>query len=230
MENSVLKILEQRNQKHIYLKITEIEAPETYTKLRDTIELKVTTKLYEETEKAKYVLDNIELISGENDGLVKLVKNTEDKIELEVTNNQFDLALRKYISSINGEDISRWTKPEVDTSKLITGEEATAEYYNAKAPLRIYKEQEVIYTLRIYNEGQIDGYATEITDYLPEGFEAISAQTTQWVVNGNEVKTNSLNKNLLQPGESKSIFIECTYKVNKENIGSKINSVKNNRI
>ena len=153
------------------LKITEIETPETYTKLRDTIELKVTTKLYEETEKAKYVLDNIELISGENDGLVKLVKNTEDKIELEVTNNQFDLALRKYISSINGEDISRWTKPEVDTSKLITGEETTAEYYNAKAPLRIYKEQEVIYTLRIYNEGQIDGYATEITDYLPEQLE-----------------------------------------------------------
>ena len=82
------------------------------------------------------------------------------------------------------------------------------------------------YEIKVTNIGEINGYATEITDYLPEGFEAISTQTTQWVVNGNEVKTNSLNKNLLQPGESKSIFIECTYKVNKENIGSKINSVK----
>ena len=54
----------------------------------------------------------------------------------------------------------------------------------------------------------------------------MSTQTTQWVVDGNKVKTNSLNRNLLQPGESKSVFIECTYKVNKENIGSKINSVK----
>ena len=82
------------------------------------------------------------------------------------------------------------------------------------------------YEIKVTNIGEIDGYATEITDYLPEGFEVMSTQTTQWVVDGNKVKTNSLNRNLLQPGESKSVFIECTYKVNKENIGSKINSVK----
>ena len=73
--------------------------------------------------------------------------------------------------TINGKDIERWTEPEVDTSKLITGEATTAEYYNGKHPLRIYAGQEIIYTLRVYNEGQIDGYVNKIVDHLPEQLE-----------------------------------------------------------
>ena len=29
----------------------------------------------------------------------------------------------------------------------------------------------IIYTIRVYNEGSKDGYANEITDYLPEELE-----------------------------------------------------------
>ena len=152
--------------------ITETEAPETYTVLRDAIKLKVTPKIQGENDDAKFVIDTVELISGENDGLVKIVENDDnERIILEITNNQFDLSLRKFITSINGKDIERWTEPEVDTSKLITGEATTAEYYNGKHPLRIYAGQEIIYTLRVYNEGQIDGYVNKIVDHLPEQLE-----------------------------------------------------------
>lgn len=176
------------------IKITETKAPETYTILRDPVMLKITPKIEGEYDDAKFVVDTVEIIGSDNDGLVRLVAEdetaddenaedtqdkgkkliypeTKDKIKLEITNNQFDLSLRKYITSINGKDISRWTKPEIDTSKLITGEETTAEYYNNKLPLRIYTGQEIIYTLRVYNEGQIDGYANKIVDHLPEQLE-----------------------------------------------------------
>ena len=152
--------------------ITETEAPETYTILKDQIRLRVTPKIEGENDEAKFVIDTVELLSGDNEGLVKLVENNNaEKIEIEITNNQFDLSLRKFITSINGKDISRWTEPEVDTSKLITGEATTAEYYNGKHPLRIYAGQEIIYTLRVYNEGQIDGYVNKIVDHLPEQLE-----------------------------------------------------------
>ena len=36
----------------------------------------------------------------------------------------------------------------------------------------------VIYTLRVYNEGEIDGFATEIADYLPEGLGFLVNHTT----------------------------------------------------
>lgn len=176
------------------LQITEITAPDGYTLLKEPIVMKVKPKIVGENDDAKLVVDTIEIISGDNNGLVKFIVNseneeikeeetiksndkllifpdTEEKIELEITNNQFDLALRKFISSINGEDVSRWSKPQVDTSKLVTGESTTAEYYNAKQPLRICVGQEIIYTLRVYNEGQIAGYANKIVDYLPEQLE-----------------------------------------------------------
>jgi len=64
------------------LKITEIKAPENYTLLREPIELRITPGIKGEYDDAEFVLENIELVSGENDGLVKY-NNTEEKIELE---------------------------------------------------------------------------------------------------------------------------------------------------
>ena len=152
------------------IEIKETKAPETYTILRDAIRIKVTTGIEGENDDAKYVVKSAELDGKDNDGLVGVTR-TNDKIDVSITNNQFDLALRKYISSIDGEDVTRWTEPQIDTSKLITGESTTAEYYNDKKPLRVFAGSEIIYTLRIYNEGQIDGYANNIVDHLPEGLE-----------------------------------------------------------
>ena len=179
------EIMIENTDKH-FLEITEIKAPDTYTKLAEPIVLKVTPKLVGEYDDAKYVIDSIEFISGDNEGLVTLTGYEDEKIKLEVKNNQFDLALRQYVSSINGEDVTRWNTPEVDTSKLVTGEATTAEYYNNKTALRIFAGQEVIYTFRVYNEGQIDGYANEIVAYLPEQLEFLENDefntSRNWVV------------------------------------------------
>ena len=37
----------------------------------------------------------------------------------------------------------------------------------------VEKDDRVIYTIRIYNEGDIDGYADTIVDYLPDGLELV---------------------------------------------------------
>lgn len=165
-----------------------------------------------------------------NNGRIAInkVKLQDDSCDANKENNtdecsvyvkKFDLNIEKNIINVTVEN---------NEGQKIINKKSNEEILKIDIPKKEIENTKlkIKYEIKVTNIGEINGYATEITDYLPEGFEAISTQTTQWVVNGNEVKTNSLNKNLLQPGESKSIFIECTYKVNKENIGSKINSVK----
>lgn len=87
----------------------------------------------------------------------------------------FDLSLRKFITSLNGTKLDVDRTPKIDTSKLntidtTTGNKiTTAQYVHPKDAVTVRKGDIVTYKIRIYNEGERDGYATEIVDYLPEG-------------------------------------------------------------
>ena len=86
----------------------------------------------------------------------------------------FDLTLRQYVSKINGEEIKNRI-PTIDTSKINTVDETTgesietAEYTQIKQPIAVRRGDIITFTIRVYNEGQLDGYATKISEYLPEG-------------------------------------------------------------
>ena len=96
------------------------------------------------------------------------VPGQEDDDDFEkVYVQDFDLALRKFISEVDGTTYNR--APVVDLSGLETG--TTAIYNHTKDPVLVKRNSVVVYTLRVYNEGEIDGYAEEITDYLPEELE-----------------------------------------------------------
>ena len=111
----------------------------------------------------------------ENKDPKNVEERTEDDDDYEVIYVKvFDLALRKYISSINGVEQDR--EPEVDVTPLKNGEN-TAIYKHSKAPLPVNKGNKIIYTLRVYNEGDVDGYASKITDYIPEGLEFVEDST-----------------------------------------------------
>lgn len=107
----------------------------------------------------------------------------EDDIDYEpVQLTYFDLALRKFITKVNTTEINNRI-PEVDTSKIGTIDEngkkiTTATYKHTKDPISLETGSTVIYTIRVYNEGTIDGYANEITDNIPEGLEYLPADAT----------------------------------------------------
>ena len=83
----------------------------------------------------------------------------------------FDLSLRKYITEINGSKLEgdKERTPKIDTSELIKGEATTAKYVHPKNAVTVKKGDIVTYKIRVYNEGERNGYATKVTDYLPEG-------------------------------------------------------------
>ena len=107
----------------------------------------------------------------------------------------FDLALRKFISEVDGTTYNR--EPNVDLSGLENG--TTAIYNHTKEPVLVKRNSVIIYTIRVYNEGEIDGYAERITDYLPEGLEYLPEHKInkeyEWTVSedGREVTTDYLS-------------------------------------
>lgn len=105
--------------------------------------------------------------------------------------SKFDLSLRKFIAAISKDDSideGEWLTstgnatgipnraPIIDTSKLNTldsdnKEVTTAIYSHSKEPVKVSKGDTILYEIRVYNEGDIDGYVNEVTDYLPEYLE-----------------------------------------------------------
>ena len=106
----------------------------------------------------------------DDDDFEKLKINKEPREPKKV----FDLALRKFIvnvESINGNNKKYNRAPSVDVSKLKSGETTTAIYNHSKEPISVSTGDIVTYTIRVYNEGEVDGYVNEITDHLPSQLE-----------------------------------------------------------
>ena len=87
--------------------------------------------------------------------------------EYEAKPDEFDLALRKYITQLNGKDLTNTRVPNINLSTLQTG--TTSEYKHRKDPVVVQDKDEVTYKIAIYNEGNKAGYATKIVDQLPTG-------------------------------------------------------------
>ena len=100
------------------------------------------------------------------------------------------------------EDETKNRVPNVVTDDLLADRSTTAIYNHDKNPVRVYKGQDVIYTLRVYNEGEIDGYAQEVTDHLPEWLEFVDDEFNRnngWYLDENDltnrtVRTTNLSK------------------------------------
>ena len=145
----------------------------SYVELK--IEFKVTT---DENKQIKNIAE-ITVDDGEdNDSTPNNKDESEDDEDFDVIlPKKFDLALRKFITEIDDKDITDRV-PEVNTTPLDDGTATTAKYEHTKEPKVVVKGQTVIYTLRVYNEGTMDGYASEITDDLPEGITFLPENET----------------------------------------------------
>ncbi len=125
--------------------------------------------------------DNKEDLS-DVDYFYKGKQDDDDFEKLVIKGANFDLSLRKYITEVETEDDEGKTtikeydrEPEVDVNKINTYVEGklitTADYNHTKTPVSVKIGDIVTYTIRVYNEGDIDGYVAEVTDYLPKWLE-----------------------------------------------------------
>ena len=109
--------------------------------------------------------------AGEQPVMIPEKIEDSENLVLEVTpdDKPFDLALRKYITQVNGVDVTNSRVPEIDEESLQT--ETTATYKHRKDPVLVETGSIVTYNITIYNEGEKDGRATKIVDQLPTGLK-----------------------------------------------------------
>lgn len=143
-------------------------------------------------------------------------EDDDDYEDLILPGKEFDLSLRKFITSVKGNELvdenGKYIKePVVDVTNLKAGTATTATYKHQKAPVGVSVGNEVIYTIRVYNEGEIDGYVTEITDYLPPELEYVNDEFNAqygWSANGRIVKTTITSPNTEYSGSRDIIYAD----------------------
>ena len=188
-------INEQNISKEDVFIVKEIETPKDYYVLADELKLVVNKRFKEGA--SGFEISDIKLISGEtetegtsevvlegvklkntNDTVKIVAKLNENAIVLTVENKQkeFDLALRKFITGVNGtaldEEESR--EPVVNISKLANEEVTTAKYTHTKVPIEVHVQDVVEYTIRVYNEGAKEGYSKLVMDNVPDGLQMVA--------------------------------------------------------
>lgn len=152
-------------------------------------------------------------INGEQLAVTDIVKIENNGKSLDagfVTSKIFDLSLKKYVNSIKVEnkagtklysfDKTTLAKVEV-SSKAIAGTKLTIEY-----------------EIDVTNEGEVEGYAEDVVDYLPQG---MTLSSTNWT-NGNsgEIHTNLLANEIIKPGETKKVNLVLTRTLGENDTGT----------
>lgn len=166
----------------------------------DYRDVKVAFKVIEPNSSKNTIVNHAQIAEDtgdDRDSTPDVWNEGEDDQDIEqIRLKDFDLALRKFVTKINSKEITDRI-PQVDLSTL-KGNGTTATYNHSKKPLSAYLEDVVEYTIRVYNEGDSEGYATEITDYLPKQLEFIKDNQTNiannWKMydaNGNETQNVS---------------------------------------
>ena len=130
-----------------------------------------------------YLMDHYDVFEVSKDSLVMLDESTyykeADKPKI------YDLSLRKFITHVNGIDhegneidrnitdrIPRVTLTDEFKDKE-NDEVTTAIYEHTKEPVIVQQGNTVTYTIRVYNEGPEDAYASIVKDDIPDGVEFI---------------------------------------------------------
>ena len=133
----------------------------------------------------------------------KWIEGEDDQDIEKVRLQEFDLSLRKFITAVNDTEITSRI-PVVDTTALKDGTATTATYTHPKDPVLVSNGNIVTYTIRVYNEGEIDGYAQKVKDDIPEGLEFLPDNETnkeyRWKLldeDGNETEDVSKAKSIV---------------------------------
>ena len=203
----------------------------------DYKDVKVQFRVTEPT-KSNRILTNYAQITKETDDEGNSVKDRdstpnewidgEDDQDIEkVRVKYFDLALRKWVTQAivteNGKTVITETghKAEDDPEEVV------------KVDLRKSKINDVIvkfnYSIRITNQGEIAGEATEIRDDIPQGLKFVAEDNPDWRVEDGQIVTDKLAGTTLQPGESAEVEILLTWVNSKDNMGVLINTAEINK-
>ena len=176
--------------------------------------------------------DNVELPTDENlpgykdNETGEYIPGQQDDDDFEkIIIKKFDLALRKWVTQAIVTD-------NTGTKVTNTGHQP---YDDPEGIVKVELDKKKLnqvtvkfrYSIRVINEGDIEGYAKEVTDYIPAGLKFIASDNPGWKDEGNNViSTRLLENTLLKPGEFADVEVLLTWENNQNNMGLKTNTAE----
>lgn len=123
----------------------------------------------------------------------------------------FDLKLDKYISKIIVQNSYGTSSYEYNKETLAKIELDSKKVNNSTVVLE--------YTIAVTNVGQLDGYVTNIVDYLPQSLKFSSELNKDWYQSGSNLYNSSFSNEKIKAGETKTTTLVLTKTMTEENTG-----------
>lgn len=133
-----------------------------------------------------------------------------------IRNTKFDLSLDKTIRKVIVQNAEGTKQIEYGKSKLAKVE-INSKYMNNTTVL-------VEYQIEVKNEGEIEGYISEIIDYMPKDLKFNSEINKDWYIgtDGN-LHNVTLSNTVIKPNETKTLTLTLMKQMSTENTGMSVN-------
>lgn len=216
-------------------KITTDETGEyTFNDLKDgkyVVIIAYDTQKYSITDYKKTGVDetiNSDVIAKELSGYTIATTETIEVSENEVQNIDagfienkiFDLKLDKYITKVIVQNSKQTKTMQYDKTQLAKVELDSKQINNSTILVE--------YSIDITNEGELAGYANDIVDYIPNGYKINTEINKDWYTtnNGNTLHNTSLENEIINPGETKTLTLTLIKNMNENSTGTAINTAE----
>lgn len=123
----------------------------------------------------------------------------------------FDLKLDKTISKVIIQNSAGTSTKEYNDEKIA----------KAEIDAKQLKGTTVIieYKIKVSNIGEVAGYARKIADYIPRDLQFSSEMNKDWYQVDNVIYSSSIANDKIESGESRTLTLTLTKKMNDENLG-----------
>ncbi len=170
----------------------------------------ITTKIEQNGKKENGAVTDVLTLNGTNLGNIDIGL---------VETAQFSLGIDKSITKVTVQNAKGTVTEEFDKVKLAQSA-ITAKYL---AGTTVYVE----YTITVTNNGDLEGFASQIVDYIPQGMTFNSGLNPDWYTgNDGNLYTKALADAELTAGQSKDIKLVLTKQMTAENTGNVSNTAE----
>ena len=135
-----------------------------------------------------------------------------------IENKIFDLKLSKYISKVTVKSTQGTEVTKLENSRLAK--------VDVKSKYIDGTNIEIEYKIVVTNEGEVSGYAKKIIDYLPQELQFSQSSNKNWKQQGQNLIYTGLERVKIEAGESKTITLLLTKKLDKNSLGTITNTAE----
>ena len=158
-------------------------------------------------------IDNSTTLVGSTD-IISIEKEDIKNIDIGLIENaKFDLSLEKYVSKVVVTNSSESVNYDFGESTLAKVEIAAKKLAGSTILVQ--------YEIKVSNEGDVQGYVSDVIDYMPKELTFNSEMNPDWYLDSQGLLHNkTLEKTAIEPGKTQTVKLVLTKTLNNNSTGT----------